>query len=161
MLVTANKTYSSEKLRKQLIKECKKQNKPYGYLFKEVSGGFTNTDRYRPNAFNVNPLEVYRIYTDGRADEMVRGVSLIGTPLAMFAEIQSAGEQMEVFNGYCGAESGSVPVATLAPSLFIKQIETQKEMYIEMSDNILERPNMKKQQPNQIIKRYDTYLQDT
>ncbi|WP_075590271.1 TldD/PmbA family protein [Labilibacter marinus] len=143
MLVSVDKTYSIDKLRKQMIKECKKQNKEYGYLFQEVSGGFTQTDRIMPNAFNVTPLEVYRIYVDGRPDELVRGVSMIGTPLAMFAQIQSAGADQGVFNGHCGAESGSVPVATLSPSLFIKQIETQKQMYIESSETILDRPRMK------------------
>ena len=143
MLVSANKTFSDEKLRKQLIKECKKQNKPYGYLFEEVSGGFTQTNRFMPNAFNVSPLEVYKIYVDGRPDELVRGVSLIGTPLAMFAEIQSAGAQPGVFNGFCGAESGSVPVATIAPSVFVKQIETQKQMYVESTETVLERPHLK------------------
>ena len=100
-----------------------------------------------PNAFNVTPLEVYRIYVDGRPDELVRGVSMIGTPLAMFAQIQTAGDELGVFNGHCGAESGSVPVATLSPSLFIKQIETQKQMYIESSETILDRPRMSS--PNQ------------
>lgn len=143
MLVQADKNYSMDKLRKQLIKACKKQNKPYGYLFEEVSGGFTTVSRFMPNAFNVNPLEVYRVFTDGRPDELVRGVSLIGTPLAMFAEIKSAGDQFDIFNGFCGAESGAVPVSTVAPALFVNQIETQKKMNIESSETILNRPGIK------------------
>ena len=143
MLVQTDKNYSMDKLRKQLIKACKKQNKPYGYLFKEVSGGFTTVSRFMPNAFNVNPLEVYRVFVDGRPDELVRGVSLIGTPLAMFAEIKSAGEQFDIFNGFCGAESGAVPVSTVAPALFVNQIETQKKMNIESSETILNRPGLK------------------
>src|ERR1044071_6656170 len=87
LFVDAAKTKSSSELKQMLIKECKKQKKPYGYFFKSVVGGFTNTDRYSPNAFNIFPTEVYKVYVDGRPDELVRGVDLIGTPLAMFAVV--------------------------------------------------------------------------
>ena len=127
-------------LRKLLIAECKKQNKKYGYLFMDVVGGFTNTGRVMPNAFNIFPTEVYRIYVDGRPDELVRGVDLIGTPLAMFAEIQAADDKSEVFTGFCGAESGSVPVTAISPSLFVKRIETQKKMVTQVENTILEKP---------------------
>ncbi|MDX1285214.1 MAG: metallopeptidase TldD-related protein, partial [Draconibacterium sp.] len=142
MIIKSDKKYSDLQLRKKLIKACKKLNKPYGYLFEEVSGGFTSISRFMPNAFNVNPLEVYRVYTDGRPDELVRGVSLIGTPLAMFAEIELAGDKTDVFNGFCGAESGSVPVSTVSPAVFVQQIETQKKIHIESAKTILERPGI-------------------
>jgi TldD protein len=32
-----------------------------------------------------------------------------------------------VFNGYCGAESGSVPVAAVAPAILISEMEVQKK----------------------------------
>ena len=72
------------------------------------------------------PIEVYRIYVDGRPDELVRGVDLIGTPLTMFSQIVAAGDKIDMFTGYCGAESGFVPV-TPAPAILVKQIETQKK----------------------------------
>ncbi len=140
LIVESSKTSSMEDLRKMLLKECKRQGKRYGYLFKEVVGGFTVTDRYNPNAFNIFPTLVYRIYTDGRADELVRGVDLIGTPLAMFAEIQAAANDRDVFIGFCGAESGSVPVSASAPSLFVRRIETQKKPRQYESQLLLERP---------------------
>jgi len=140
MIVSAAKSYSNQKLRQNLINSCKKLGKPYGYYFSEVSGGFTQTSRYSPNAFNITPLEVYRIYVDGRPDELVRGVSLIGTPLTMFSEIKLAGDQFDVFNGYCGAESGSLPVSTVAPALFVNKIETQKVIKTESTETILQRP---------------------
>jgi TldD protein len=128
-------------LRKMLIEECKKQKKEYGYLFMDVTGGFTTTQRAMPNAFNIFPTEVYRIYVDGRADQLVRGVDLIGTPLAMFSEIQAADDQAEVFIGFCGAESGSVPVTAIAPSLYVRQIETQKKAVSQIEKTLLTRPN--------------------
>jgi TldD protein len=126
LFVESSKTFLFEELRKQLIKECKKQKKEYGYYFKQVIGGLTLTDRYNTNVFNVTPTEVYRIYVDGRSDELVTGVELIGTPLTMFSNILSAGDTRKVFTGFCGAESGYVPVTTIAPAIFVKKIETQK-----------------------------------
>lgn len=140
LIIENKKVVDMSGLRKLLIAECKKQNKKYGYLFMDVVGGFTNTGRVMPNAFNIFPTEVYRIYVDGRPDELVRGVDLIGTPLAMFAEIQAADDKSEVFTGFCGAESGSVPVTAISPSLFVKRIETQKKMVTQVENTILEKP---------------------
>lgn len=140
LIVETTRSHTTEELRKMLIRECKKQGKTYGYLFKDVMGGFTNTARYMPNAFNIFPTGVYRIYTDGRPDELVRGVDLIGTPLAMFSEIAAAGNKPGVFHGFCGAESGSVPVSAIAPSLLVKKIETQKKMKSQLDETILTRP---------------------
>lgn len=140
LIVETAKPLSMEDLRKLLIKECRKQGRKYGYLFKEVTGGFTNTDRYSANVFNIMPTEVYRVYTDGRADELVRGVDLIGTPLAMFAEITAAGNDNEVFTGVCGAESGGVPVSAIAPSFFVRRVETQKKPKHTVDAPLLSRP---------------------
>jgi TldD protein len=140
LLVETSKPASLTALRKMLIKECRKQGKPYGYFFKEVVGGFTVTDRYNPNAFNIFPTVVYRINADGRPDELVRGVDLIGTPLAMFAEIKAAADARDIFIGLCGAESGSVPVSATSPSLFVRRIETQKKPRRHQEATLLSMP---------------------
>jgi TldD protein len=127
LLVETTKPESMKQLRKRLISECKKEHKQYGYLFDEVTGGYTMTNRYTPNVFNVTPTVVYRIYTDGRPDELVRGVNFIGTPLSIFAEIAATGDLTKIFTGFCTAESGSIPVTAISPALYIKVIETQKQ----------------------------------
>jgi len=126
LFIESSVANEEEELRKMLIRECKKQKKDYGYFFKEVIGGFTFTDRYNANVFNINPTKVYRIYVDGRPDELVSGVELIGTPLTMFSNIIAAGNNREVFTGFCGAESGHIPVTTVAPAILVRKIETQK-----------------------------------
>jgi TldD protein len=146
LIVKTNDPYSMKDLRKELIKECKKQNKEYGYYFREVFGGFTMTYRFAPNVFNVTPTEVYRIYVDGRPDELVRGVALIGTPLTMFSEIMASGDKPEVFTGMCGAESGTVPVTAISPALLVKKIETQKQLQRIYEPPILKRPDLEKTQ---------------
>ncbi|HKR04025.1 MAG TPA: metallopeptidase TldD-related protein, partial [Bacteroidia bacterium] len=140
MFIETSDPSSDADLRKMLIKECKKQKKEYGYMFEDVTGGYTTTDRRSPNAFNIFPTEVYRVYTDGRPDELVRGVDLIGTPLSMFAEIKAAGENKEIFAGICGAESGGVPVTAISPAIFVKRIETQRKSKSNLEPPILERP---------------------
>lgn len=143
LIIESEKLVDMAALRKMLISECKKQKKKYGYLFMDVMGGFTTTDRFMPNAFNIFPTEVYRVYVDGRPDELVRGVDLIGTPLAMFAEIKAAGDKSEVFTGFCGAESGSIPVTAISPSLFVKRIETQKKPVTQIDKPLLPMPTNK------------------
>lgn len=141
LIVEVSQSQTADDMRKTLIKLAKEQNKPYGYLFDEVIGGFTNTGRYSPNAFNVTPTLVYRIYVDGRPDELVRGVNLIGTPLSMFSQIVQAGGKPEIFNGVCGAESGSVPVSAISPMLLVTHIETQKKAKSTERSIILPRPD--------------------
>ncbi|MDR3246455.1 MAG: TldD/PmbA family protein [Prevotellaceae bacterium] len=140
MIIESNAPKSEAELRKMLIEQAKKENRTYGYLFDKVSGGFTTTGRYMPNAFNVAPLIVYRVYVDGRPDELVRGVDLLGTPLSIFSQVVACGKDHGVFNGACGAESGSIPVSCVSPTLFIKMIETQKKSKSQSQPPILERP---------------------
>jgi TldD protein len=119
-------TTSPGALKEQLIAQIKKEGKPFGLRFHEITGGFTNTTREGSQAFKVLPVMVYRIYADGR-EELVRGVDLEGTPLASLARIQAAGNDFEVFNGVCGAESGWVPVSATSPSLLLGQIEVTRQ----------------------------------
>jgi len=143
LIVETSQAKTNKELRVELIKLAKEQNKPYGYLFDDVVGGFTMTGRFIPNAFNVTPTLVYKVYTDGRPDEIVRGVDLVGTPLAIFSQIDQAGGKIETFNGYCGAESGSVPVACVSPMVVVKIIETQKKSKSQERPIVLPRPDSK------------------
>ncbi len=126
LLVEAKRTVTEVRLKQMLLEEVRRQGKPYGFYFQEITGGFTNTARRGIQAFKVIPLVVYRIYPDGR-EEMVRGADIVGTPLASFAKILAAGDKLEVFNGFCGAESGSVPVSAVSPAILVSELEVQKK----------------------------------
>jgi len=126
LIVTSTKSVPEADLRKQLIEEAKKQNKPYGLYFEDISSGFAVTQRSSPQAFSVVPLVVWRVYVDGRPDELVRGVSIVGTPLAAMKKILVTGDKSEVFNGECGAESGTIPVSAVAPAMLLSELETQR-----------------------------------
>ncbi len=127
LIVTSTKAEPEAELRKQLIEEAKKQGKAFGLYFEDISSGFAVTTRSSPQAFQVIPLVVWRVYVDGRPDELVRGVSIVGTPLAAMKRILATGDRSEVFNGECGAESGTIPVSAVAPAMLVSEMETQKQ----------------------------------
>jgi TldD protein len=127
LIVTSTKSVPEAELRKELIAEAKAQGKPYGLYFEDISSGFAVTTRNSPQAFQVIPLVVWRVYVDGRPDELVRGVSIVGTPLEAMKSILATGDRSEVFNGECGAESGTVPVSAVAPAMLLKDLETQRQ----------------------------------
>ncbi|HEV3040188.1 MAG TPA: TldD/PmbA family protein [Candidatus Angelobacter sp.] len=137
--VVASKSVSRDQLKDMLIEQIKKQNKPFGLLFDDIQGGFTLTGRTIPNAFNVLPVMVYRVYPDKR-EELVRGVDLIGTPLTVFSKIVAADDQIGIFNGVCGAESGGVPVSAGGPAILVSQIEAQKKQKSQERSPILAAP---------------------
>ncbi len=127
LVIETSNPKTPEELRQLLIEEVKKQGKEYGYFFKEVTSGFTFTGKGATNSFNVTPLEVYKVFADGRPDQLVRGVDLIGTPLSMFSNMIYAGNDARVFTGMCGAESGSIPVTAISPTILVNKVETQRK----------------------------------
>ena len=145
LIVQSSKQVSDQDLRAELIEEIKKQNKPYGLYFEEVASGYTTTGRQGLQAFTVVPLVVYRVYADGRPDELIRGVDIVGTPLASFQKILATSNRSEVFNGFCGAESGSIPVSAVSPAILVSEIETQKKQNAQEKPPLLPRPEGEKQ----------------
>jgi predicted Zn-dependent protease len=126
LIVQTPSTKSFADLKEDLLQEIQKGNHNYGLIFDDISGGFTFTGRVTPNSYNVRPVTVWRVYPDGR-EELVRGVDLIGTPLLTFQRIIDSSNEIDVFNGQCGAESGWVPVSAIAPDLLISEVEVQRK----------------------------------
>lgn len=149
LIVESTNKVSEAELRKMLIAEVKKQGKPYGLYFDQVTGGYTTTASRGLQAFTVIPLIVYRIFADGRPDELIRGADIVGTPLASFEKIMATSDKMEVFNGICGAESGNVPVSAIAPALLVSQIEIQRKERSQDRPPYLSRPSTSLNQGSQ------------
>ena len=141
LVIEAKDPVSEDELREILRKEVRAQDAPYGLYFEEITGGFTYTGRSMANSFNVSPVIVYRVYPDDRPDELVRGADLIGTPLATFSQVIAASDRVGVFNGYCGAESGWVPVSAVAPDLLVRRIEIQRKESGDERAPVLPPPN--------------------
>ncbi len=140
LIVESSKQLSDAELRAKLKEEIRRQQKPYGLYFEEVASGYTTTGRQGLQAFTVVPLIVYRVYPDDRPDELIRGVDIVGTPLASFQKILATSDRPEVFNGYCGAESGSIPVSAVSPAILVSEIETQKKQNSQQKPPLLPRP---------------------
>ena len=134
LIVRSAKKVSDAELKKMLLAEVRKQGKPFGLLIRDITGGSTNTSNYGFQAFKGQPRLVYKVDAKTGAETLVRGVEMVGTPLASISRIVATGDHDGVFNGYCGAESGFVPVSTVAPSILMTEIELQR------SDRALERP---------------------
>lgn len=147
LIVSSTQAVPEADLRKELIDEVKKQGKPYGLYFDDIQGGFTLTTRSLPQAFQVLPVIVYKVYPDGRPDELVRGVDIVGTPLAALTRIITTGDKQHVFNGVCGAESGSVPVSAIAPSMLFSEMEVQKRAHGHDRPPILPPPGLENTAP--------------
>jgi TldD protein len=141
LIVSSSHTVKDSELRQKLIDEVKKQGKPYGLYFEDIQGGFTLTQRSMPQAFQVLPVLVWRVYPDGKADQLVRGIDIVGTPLAAMNRILVTGDKTDVFNGICGAESGQVPVAAAAPAMLFSEIEVQKRAHSLNRPPILPSPS--------------------
>jgi TldD protein len=128
LIVSSSRTVSEAELRRIFIEQIESQHKPFGLRIDDVEGGFTFTGRGQPQAFQILPLVVYKVYPGGRPDELVRGVDLSGTPLVALTKIVATGDTTETFNGYCGSDSGSVPVSASAPPMVFSEMEIQKKL---------------------------------
>ena len=142
LIVQSSLNMSYDALREELIKQIKTQEKEFGLIFDDISGGFTFTGRTTPNSYNVRPVTVWKVYADGRPDELVRGVDMIGTPLLTFSRIIGSSNTSSVFNGSCGAESGWVPVSAVAPDLLISEVEVQRKEKGSDRPPILQSPSV-------------------
>jgi predicted Zn-dependent protease len=142
LVVETTRSVTRKDLEAMLIDEIKKQHRPYGMIFTDISGGFTNTSAFAPQAFKVNPVMAYRVYPDGKK-ELVRGVDISGTPLVALQSIRAASREIESFNGVCGAESGWVPVSASAPSLLLEKLEVEKGFIPPDRPPVLQAPGIR------------------
>jgi TldD protein len=147
LIVSSKKTVKDSELRLKLLDEVKRQGRPFGLYFEDIQGGFTLTQRSSPQAFQVLPVMVWRVYADGRPDELVRGVDIVGTPLAAMNRIVVTGDRESIFNGVCGAESGGVAVSAAAPAMLFSEIETQKRAHTKERLPILPAPGFERAEP--------------
>lgn len=143
MIIKPSRGYPLETLKKMLIAEINKQNKPYGVIIEEAVDGETKTTSYDPQTF-AGRISLCRIvYPDGQ-EEVVRGLSFVGTPLQALSQIVAFGDTSELDNSFCVAESGTIPVSTISPAVLIRNIELQATDEDSHPPFILPKPRPKK-----------------
>ena len=130
--------------RVERYQETRDRALPQGILIKDVEGGETRTDRYDFQVFKGTPTKVFSVDPKTGRETLVRNVSFIGTPLAVIQRIMGFGKDLEVDNSYCYAESGSIPVSTIAPAMLVGDLELQKSTARSFRPPILPLPPMKR-----------------
>ena len=125
-IVRSDRRVPYARLKEMLLDEIRRQKKSFGLIIADISGGQTNTTTYDFQAFKGMPRIVYRVDGKTGKEELVRGVEFVGTPIGSLNRIVAASDTAGVFNGFCGAESGFVPVSTVAPAVLISEIELQR-----------------------------------
>ncbi len=138
-IIRSKKNYSLDTLKKILISEIKRQNKPYGVIIEDALDGETKTSSYDPQTFSGKISYCKLIYPDG-SEEVVRGLSFVGTPLQSLNQIIAVGDKLEVDNSFCVAESGSIPVTTISPAIILRNIELQASEEPSQPPFILPKP---------------------
>ncbi len=140
LIIEGAKPVTTKRLKALLLEEVKRQGKPYGLIIRDITGGSTNTSSYGYQAFKGTPRMVYRVNAETGEETLVRGVEMVGTPLTAVSKIMATGDAVGVFNGYCGAESGYVPVSTVAPPTLFREIELQRSQRLKEKAPILPPP---------------------
>jgi predicted Zn-dependent protease len=125
-IVRSSRRVPYARLKQMLLAEIRRQRKDFGLIIADISGGQTNTTTYDFQAFKGMPRIVYKVDAGTGKETLVRGVEFVGTPIASLNRIIASSDTEGVFNGFCGAESGYVPVSTVAPSVLISEIELQR-----------------------------------
>ena len=141
-VIEGKKTVGFQQLRELLLSEIKKQKRPFGMIVYETCGGETETVSYDFQAFSGEISHACLIYPDGK-EVPVRGVNLVGTPLQALSNIIAIGHEAELDNGYCGAESGFIPISTISPPVLLRNLELQAKDEELITQHILPRPALR------------------
>jgi predicted Zn-dependent protease len=140
LIVRSTRMVTQDKLKKMLLDEVRRQGKPFGLMIRDITGGSTNTASYGYQAFKGTPRLVYKIDAKTGEETLVRGVEMVGTPLTSINKILATSDTIGVFNGYCGAESGYVPVSTIAPAVLMSEIELQRQQQTKQRSTVIPAP---------------------
>lgn len=126
LFIRGTKPVPHTEMKRMLLEEVRRQGKPYGLIVETIWGGATNTSNYGFQAYKGMPRVAWRVDAETGKEELVRGFEIVGTPLSSINRIVATSDRYGVFNGYCGAESGSVPVSTVAPDALFEEMELQR-----------------------------------
>ncbi len=124
LVVQSHSDHSWDDLKSMLITELKRRKLPFGMILLDVEGGETETEAYNFQAFLGQIAVAVKVFPNGR-ERYVRGVDFVGTPLSSLNHIMGVGRELVVDNGFCGAESGTIPVSTVAPAMLLSNLELQ------------------------------------
>ena len=129
-----------EALKLRLTELCKFQGRRHGVIIRRILAGETNTSDYDFQVFKGTLAEVYILDVQTGLTHRIRDVELIGTPLAALQRIVAFGRDRETDQGFCYAESGSIPVSGIAPPILLSELELQQSSTTGYHDPLLPPP---------------------
>ena len=91
-----DKAVPYDTLKQMLIKEVKRQKKPFGLIIKDITGGSTNTSGYGYQAFKGSSRLIYKVDPATGKETLVRGAEMVGTPLVSISKIVAASDETGV-----------------------------------------------------------------
>ena len=130
MFVEVSDFRTPEELEALLLARVREQGKSYGLYIEELTDLETQANDLLSMSLDdvfqigptVKPLSMYKIYLDG-TKELLRGTHNLDVNLDLLRQVETGSSDFHVFNVMSTGESGSVPVSTVAPSIFLSQIE--------------------------------------
>ncbi len=131
---------TQEALRAQLFSLTRAAGRREALVVERVRQGETQTSSYDFQAFKSEPSAVYLVDVETGRRRRVRDVELIGTPLSALQRIVSFGGPTGRDDGWCWAESGSVPVSGFAPMMLFSEIELQQRSTTGFHEPLLPAP---------------------
>jgi predicted Zn-dependent protease len=127
LVVQPARAVTREELRERLRAEARRQGRDHGLLVRQLQGRFQqpSEDSFRaePARFGVEPVRLYRVFVDGRPDQLVRGASIKDPSAADLKWIMAAASDYQALTFRCSGDSGLVPSSAISPSLLFQRID--------------------------------------
>lgn len=131
---------SREELEAELFELARRQGHREVMIIERIHAGETSTQSYDFQVFKGEPAEVYLVDVASGVRRRVRDVEIIGTPLSALQRIVAFGVELGTDEGFCYAESGSIPVSGMAPAILVSEIETQQSSSTGFHEPLLPPP---------------------
>lgn len=90
----------------------------YGVYCERMSGGSVNP---ATGEFNF-AVETASLIEKGKVTKKIKGITLIGTSKEVLKNVEMISDDLELAGGYCGSESGMIPVTIGQPTIKISKI---------------------------------------
>ncbi len=141
LFVTTTEGVNFSKLKVQLIKEVKAQEKPFGLLIRKIGPVVPAGSRSFASAMETaggplggafsglpeGPVLIYRVWAKDGREELVRGLQFASMNPRALRDIISAGNELAVYNHLTVASSLSgvdlLPTSIIAPALLFDDME--------------------------------------
>ncbi len=128
--------YSQAQLMKILLKELRKEKKPYGLWIQKTRAFTRENSAAGEESLRIMPELIYLVNAQTGKLTLVRGLDLVGTPLGFLSHVLGEGKDMTVINH----RIGWVPMSVIAPSLVLSQVELQRSKEPPVNPPILPPP---------------------